>query len=136
MFGCPFGQTDPPASPAHGTDPACAAPFRIARSLCGVCALRGPARGTGPALPHVASARATLSRCSPCSPDGSRPPLRCPRLYSRLPLRPCSICLPWPLPRSVPPTSSTPATSASLRSIELHAGVELASPSLHFRPSS
>ena len=43
----------------------------------------------------------------------------------RLSSRPCSICLPLPLSRSVPSTSSTPATSAPFCGFEARTGVEL-----------
>jgi hypothetical protein len=69
--------------------------------------LRALAHGMDPALARVAR------------------PTVCPRPDSNLLSRLRSIRLPRPLSMSVPPTISTPATSAPLRSIKLHAAIEL-----------
>jgi hypothetical protein len=72
------------------------------------------------------AAHLDLLRDKPSPPRRTAPPLArtvCPRPDSCLPLRPRSICL--ALPRSIPSTSSTLATSAPLHGIELHVGVKL-----------
>jgi hypothetical protein len=73
------------------------------------------ARGTDPVLTRAACTRSArrARRTRRSLPD------------SRLPSWPCSIRLPLPLPRSMPPTRSTPATSVPLCGFELRAGVEL-----------
>jgi hypothetical protein len=86
----------PPVKQTSPVSPARAAPVSIARSFRGVCVLRALARGTNLTLPRAAPARTHASCC------GHAP----------------SACL-GPLPRSVPPMTSTLATSAPFRSIEL-----------------
>ena len=80
-------------------------------SLCAIAFVRC-------SLGFVHPSRNCLLQDGPVLSCATRSPARLRSIRLSLPLS-------LPLPRSVPPMSSTPVTSAPLCGIELHAGVEL-----------
>jgi hypothetical protein len=113
LIGCPDGRTDGP----HISRPL---PLRLARttSVHVACSLGALCASTPGRTPPLAASPPLVLRGPARAP--ARPPVVCPCPDSHLPSRSCSIRLTLPLPRSVPPMSSTPATYGPLHGIELY----------------